>query len=54
MEARIGDWCDLCLEEVEDTRGTYRDNVFVICAECIAKEEDAGKLKEKLNDSRIT
>lgn len=51
MEAIKGDWCDLCLEEIVDTKNTYGDHIFSICAKCIALESDRTKMVEKTNDS---
>ncbi len=54
MEAMEGDWCDLCLREIENVIGSYRDHVFVVCTECnSALEHDVVKSREKYNDSAI-
>lgn len=53
MESMKGDLCDLCLNEIVDTKGTYRDDVFSICAICVKIDNDNIKLKEKQSDSRI-
>lgn len=50
MEAMKGDICDICWREIQDTKGTFRDHIFSICSECIKRDEDDKKMKEKQND----